>query len=96
MTIMTTAAGQDDGDDVWTVAGAKSHFSQLIERAHAQGPQFITSRGRHTAVLVSHDEWQRKTQRIGTLADFFAASPLCGAPDLVIERLPNTAEPPPL
>jgi prevent-host-death family protein len=60
----------------WTVAEAKAKFSELIETARVRGPQTITKNGRTAAIVVSPDEWLRKTERIGTLADFFAASPL--------------------
>jgi PHD/YefM family antitoxin component YafN of YafNO toxin-antitoxin module len=39
-------------------------------------PQTITRNGRTVAVVVGAEEWQRKTKRVGTLADFFARSPL--------------------
>jgi prevent-host-death family protein len=61
---------------IWTVAQAKAKFSEVIDRAISEGPQTITRKGRTTAVLVAADEWQRKTKRVGTLADFFASSPL--------------------
>lgn len=64
-----------DGDN-WSVADAKAHFSELIEQACTQGPQTITKRGRKAAVLVSVEEWERKTKRKGTLSEFFASSPL--------------------
>ena len=60
----------------WTVAEAKAKFSELIETARSRGPQTITKNGRTAAVVVSPEEWERKTERAGTLADFFAASPL--------------------
>lgn len=60
----------------WTVAEAKAKFSEVIERAKSEGPQTITRNGRTTAVIVAADEWKKKTKRKGTLADFFAASPL--------------------
>jgi prevent-host-death family protein len=60
----------------WTVAQAKAKFSEVLDRAIAEGPQTITRRGRTAAVVVDADEWNRKTKRVGTLADFFAASPL--------------------
>lgn len=60
----------------WTVAEAKAKFSELIDRAQRKGPQRITRRGKDAAVVVSAEEWERKTKRKGTLADFFAASPL--------------------
>jgi prevent-host-death family protein len=60
----------------WTVASAKAKFSEVIERAQAEGPQTIARHGRVAVVVVSAEEWDRKRQRAGTLADFFANSPL--------------------
>jgi prevent-host-death family protein len=60
----------------WTVAEAKAKFSEMIERAMSEGPQTITRSGRTAAVVVGAEEWQRKTQRAGNLAEFFAESPL--------------------
>lgn len=72
-----------DGD--WTVAQAKAKFSELIERARSEGPQVITRSGKKAAVVVSAEEWERKTKRAGTLAEFFAKSPLRGS-GLKVER----------
>ena len=60
----------------WTVAEAKARLSELIEHARSKGPQTITKHGRAAAVVVSVDEWERKSKRTGNLADFFASSPL--------------------
>jgi prevent-host-death family protein len=60
----------------WTVAEAKAKLSELIERARVEGPQTITRKGRDAVVVVAAEEWERKTKRKGTLAEFFAASPL--------------------
>lgn len=65
--------------DNWTVAEAKAKLSEVIEQAQAHGPQTITRNGRKAVVVVSADEWERKTKRTGTLAEFFAASPLRGS-----------------
>lgn len=67
----------DSGD--WTVAQAKAKFSELIEHAERQGPQIITRNGKRAAVVVSVAEWESKNARPGSLADFFAASPLGGS-----------------
>ena len=69
----------------WTVAEAKAKFSELIERARTRGPQTITRNGRTAAVVVSPQEWERKTKRTGNLAEFFAASPLRES-GLIVER----------
>jgi prevent-host-death family protein len=67
------------GAPYWTVAEAKSKFSEIIERAISEGPQTITRRGRTAAIVVGAEEWQRKTKRAGNLAEFFAGSPLRGS-----------------
>lgn len=69
----------------WSVAEAKAKFSEIIEKARAEGPQTITRHGRRAAVLVAAEEWERRTKR-GTLADFFADSPLRGS-GLKVRRL---------
>lgn len=74
-------------DHAWTVAEAKAKFSEVIEKANSEGPQTITRNGRRAAVLVAVKEWERRTKRKGSLADFFAASPLRGS-GINLERLP--------
>jgi prevent-host-death family protein len=69
----------------WAVAEAKARFSEVIDRALADGPQTITRKGQRAVIVVSVEEWQRKTKRKGNLAEFFAASPLRGS-DLKIKR----------
>ncbi len=63
-------------DDTWTVAEAKAKLSEVIEKAQSGGPQTITRNGRKAVVVVAAEEWERKTKRVGSLAEFFAASPL--------------------
>src|SRR6201984_3869005 len=63
----------------WAVARAKALLSAGINHALAEGPQTITRRGRKAAVVVSAEEWERKIERKGNLAEFFASSPLRGA-----------------
>jgi len=74
------------GAQIWTVAEAKAKFSEVIDRAVSEGPQTITRKGRRAAVLVGAEEWERKTARVGNLAEFFAASPLRGS-GLKVRRL---------
>ena len=64
---------------VWNVAAAKSRFSEMLERARTQGPQTITRNGRDTAVVVSVEEWERRTKPRVPLGDFLANSPLKGS-----------------
>ncbi len=78
----------------WTVAGAKARLSEVIERAQTD-PQIITRHGKPSVVIVSAEEWARKTARKGTLAEFLMTSPLRNA-DLDLERVrdqPRDLEP---
>jgi prevent-host-death family protein len=63
----------------WTVAEAKAKFSEVVDKAKANGPQTITENGRTAVVVVSAEEWERKTRSSGNLAEFFAESPLRGS-----------------
>lgn len=71
----------------WTVAEAKAKFSELIEKAKAEGPQTITRHGRTAAVVVAPEQWEKKAERKGSLADFLMSSPLRGS-GLKLKRLP--------
>jgi prevent-host-death family protein len=73
----------------WTVAEAKAKFSEVLEKARSRGPQAITRHGQLTAVIVSAEEWERKTRRVGNLAEFLAASPLRDS-NLQLEREQDT------
>ncbi|MCC8977024.1 type II toxin-antitoxin system Phd/YefM family antitoxin [Bradyrhizobium brasilense] len=81
----TTKKSSAHDSDSWTVADAKARLSEVIERAQTD-PQVITRHGKPSAVIVSAQEWARKTARKGTLAEFLLASPLRGA-DLDLERV---------
>jgi prevent-host-death family protein len=74
------------GKAEWSVDEAKAKLSEVIERAQKTGPQKITRHGKEAAIVVSAEEWSRKTKRKGNLAEFFAESPLRGS-RLEVERL---------
>ena len=85
MTIMTIMAKKQKSR-VWTVAEAKARFSEVLAESAESGPQVITRNGKETAVVVSAEEWKRKTRRVGTLVEFFQNSPLKGS-GIKLERL---------
>lgn len=71
--------------ETWTIVDAKARLSEVIERAQTD-PQVITRHGKPSAIIVSVEEWARKTERKGTLAEFLLASPLRGS-DLDLDRV---------
>jgi prevent-host-death family protein len=60
----------------WSVAEAKAKFSAVIEQARTSGPQTVARNGAPAVVVVSAEEWERKSRHKGNLATFFADSPL--------------------
>lgn len=77
-------ANSKRNDEAWTVANAKARLSEVIERAQRE-PQTITRNGTPSVVMVSVEEWNRKTARKGSLANFLMESPLAGS-ELNTER----------
>lgn len=80
--------------DTWTVAGAKARLSEVLQRAQ-KAPQVVTRNGTPMAVVVSSDEWARKSDRRGSLSEFFANSPLRDS-DIDLERLRDAPRDPAL
>jgi prevent-host-death family protein len=76
------------GFENWSIAEAKAKFSDLVDKASAGAPQMITRHGREAVVVVSVEEWARKSRRVGNLAEFFAESPLRDS-GIDLERLPG-------
>ena len=72
----------------WTVTQARSKLRDVINKAQSLGPQTITRNGRKIAMVVAADQGERKTRRRGTLAEFFARSPLRRS-GLMIRRHPG-------
>jgi prevent-host-death family protein len=75
-------------DDAWSVAEAKAKFSELVEKARSKGPQHITRNGRDAAVVVSAEEWARRTREPKTMLEYLEGTPLKGS-ELDIERDPD-------
>jgi prevent-host-death family protein len=70
----------------WTIAEAKAKFDELIEKAQSGQPQIFTRNGRQIAVIAAIDEGNRRSKRVGNLAEFFGTSPLRGS-GLKIQRI---------
>ncbi len=47
------------GTAVWQLQRAKSHFSEVVERAMNEGAQTVTRHGRPVVVVVSAEEYER-------------------------------------
>jgi len=72
-------------NNIWQLQDAKSRFSELVERALANGVQIVTRHGRKTVVVLPFEEYQRLAKPSNSLAQFLLSSPLVGS-ELTIER----------
>lgn len=64
----------------WQLQEAKSQFSQLVDKAMTEEPQFVTRHGHDAVVILSFDDYKKLTQPKTDLVSFFRASPLLGEP----------------
>ncbi len=72
-------------NNIWQLQDAKSKFSELVERAMAQGAQIVTRRGKKAIVVLPYEEYERLTQPKESLSQFLLNSPFAGS-ELEIER----------
>ncbi len=64
---------------VWTLQDAKNRFSEVVERAHREGPQRVTKYGKDAVMIVSVQDWSHLHDAEQSIADFFLKSPLAGS-----------------
>jgi prevent-host-death family protein len=74
--------------NIWQLQDAKSKFSQLVEKALSNGPQFVTKHGNNAVVILSFEEYQALTKPTLDLVTFLRSSPLVNF-DLDISRDKN-------
>jgi antitoxin Phd len=66
----------------WQLQEAKARFSELFRRARDSGPQRVTRHGHAAVVVLPAEEYERLANakaQTGSLAEFFARSPLAGS-----------------
>ncbi|MBL4774032.1 MAG: type II toxin-antitoxin system Phd/YefM family antitoxin [Alcanivoracaceae bacterium] len=62
--------------NTWQLQEVKSKFSQLVERALSDEPQFVTKHGKNAVVILSFDDFKNITKLTTDLVSFFKNSPL--------------------
>jgi antitoxin Phd len=74
--------------NTWQLQDAKSKFSQLVEKALHNGPQFVTKHGNNAVVILSFKDYQKITKPKSDLVTFLRSSPLVNS-ELDISRDKN-------
>ncbi|MHC1771645.1 MAG: type II toxin-antitoxin system Phd/YefM family antitoxin [Flexilinea sp.] len=75
-------------NNIWQLQDAKSKFSEVVERAMAQGVQIVTRRGKKTVVIIPFEEYEKLTHQRGNLTEFLMSSPFASS-ELPIDRDKN-------
>ncbi len=60
----------------WALQDAKAHFSEVVRRANADGPQVVTYRGVEKAVVVSAEEYRRLRPDRRSFVDVLLEGPI--------------------
>ena len=63
-------------NNIWQLQDAKSKFSQLVDKAMHNKPQFVTKHGNNAVVVLSFEDYKKITKPKTSLATFFKSSPL--------------------
>ncbi|MCZ2175067.1 MAG: type II toxin-antitoxin system Phd/YefM family antitoxin [Burkholderiales bacterium] len=71
---------------VWNFHEAKSHFSEVAERALEDGPQMVLRHGREAVVIISASQYKKLIHPKESLVEFMRRSPLYGADDIEFGR----------
>ena len=63
-------------NDTWQLQDAKSKFSQLVDNAMHNKPQFVTKHGNNAVVVLSFEDYRKIIKPNTDLVTFFKNSPL--------------------
>ena len=63
-------------NNTWQLQDAKSKFSQLVENAMLNEPQFVTKHGNNAVVILSFENYKKITKPTTDLVAFLRNSPL--------------------
>ena len=76
----------------WQLAEAKNKFSEVVDRAITEGPQYVSKRGELAVVVVSVREYRRLERLEGrkrTLKDLILNGPDLSGVDLSRNQTPS-------
>ena len=64
--------------NVWQLQEAKNKFSNLVDKAHHDGPQIVTRHGKESVVVLAIEDYQKLSRPKSDLVSFIKCSPLFG------------------
>ena len=62
--------------NIWQLQEAKNKFSHLVDKAHHDGPQFVTKHGKESVVIIAVEDYKKLNKPKSDLVSFLKKSPL--------------------
>ncbi|MEV4359629.1 type II toxin-antitoxin system Phd/YefM family antitoxin [Nonomuraea sp. NPDC049625] len=59
----------------WQLQEAKQHFSEVVGKAHDEGPQVVTKHGKDVVVILGMEEYRRLKGRQPDFKEFLLSEP---------------------
>ncbi|MFI7637113.1 type II toxin-antitoxin system Phd/YefM family antitoxin [Nonomuraea sp. NPDC049400] len=59
----------------WQLQEAKQHFSEVVRKAHDEGPQIVTKHGRDVVVILDMEEYRRLKGKQPDFKEFLLHDP---------------------
>lgn len=81
---------QDSACADWSLQDAKARFSELVRRAHSEGPQHVSVRGQSSVVVLSESEYTKLTSAKPSLVELLLSDPPW--PDDVVDAINDRSQ----
>ena len=75
--------------NTWKLEDAKARFSEVVRRAHRDGPQRVTVRGKAAVVIIDAESFDELVPPTPDALPFVEFMEGLGAPDIDLEREPD-------
>jgi len=59
----------------WQLQEAKQRFSEVLRRAHTEGPQIVTRHGEEVAVIIDIEEYRHMSGSVADFKEFLLSAP---------------------
>jgi prevent-host-death family protein len=70
----------------WQLQEAKQRFSEVVRRAHDEGPQIVTRHGQDVAVILDMEEYRQLKGQQPDFKEFLLSGPDLSALDLTRDQ----------
>ncbi|MEV4581146.1 type II toxin-antitoxin system Phd/YefM family antitoxin [Nonomuraea jabiensis] len=76
----------------WQLQEAKQHFSEVVRKAHDEGPQIVTKHGRDVVVILDMEEYRRLKGKQPDFKEFLLSGPDLSVLDLTRDKSDETRD----